>query len=150
MSKITRKNWTEKQIQKELINEFIHIRKHKLCASNVYLYNWESDLITINRSNYVTEYEIKCNKWDYLKDFEKEDKHKSFQLLQNLTGLPNYFYYVCPGDMIKIEDVPEYAGLIYIKNWHKPVLVVKKAPILHEEKFNRYEEIAIKLMYKLI
>lgn len=147
MTKLIKKNYTEKQIQKLLINEFLQFRKHKLVACNIFLYNWESDFITIDRENYITEIEIKCSKWDYLNDFKKEDKHQAIQQLR-ITDIPNYFYYVMPENMIEQNNIPEYAGLIIIK--YGGLKFVKKAPILHQEKFDRFEEIATKLMYKLI
>lgn len=137
---------TEKQIQNKLNKEYAgHFskKKHKLAISNIFLYEWESDFITINKNNYVTEFEIKCSKWDYLNDFKKENKHESFKLLRNT---PNYFYYVCPENMIKLENIPEYSGLIYINDFLR---VVKYAPILHKDKFEKWEEIAVKMFYKL-
>lgn len=142
---------TEKRIQQYLTNEFVHNRKHKISVPNVYLYKWESDLLTINKDDYITEYEIKLSRWDYLRDSDKTQKFKSFNLLQNLSELPNYFYYVCPDKMIKPEDIPEYAGLIYIQKYNTWFSkIIKKAPILHNEEFERWEDIVIKLSNKLL
>lgn len=59
--------------------------------------------------------------------------------------------------MIKIDDIPEYAGLIYIKSFsprRNPgayiMKIIKKAPILHNLLFEKWEQIAIKLFYKNI
>ena len=140
---------TEKYIQRRLYLEFIDKRKHKCCSPNVYIFDWECDLVTINRNNYIYEFEIKSNKWDYINDFKKTEKHKSFKRLVSKSGLPNYFYYVCPKDLIKLEDIPEYAGLIYIDKEYNRVNEIKKAPILHKNEFDKWESIAIKLSYKL-
>ena len=52
---------------------------------------------------------------------------------------PNYFYYAVPEGMIQPEEVPEYAGLIYIlKEYHyerQSYIIVKKAPCLHKQKY---------------
>lgn len=48
---------------------------------------------------------------------------------------PNYFYYATPPDLIKAEDVPEYAGLAYINEWGV-ISIIKKAPCLHKEKIS--------------
>ena len=48
---------------------------------------------------------------------------------------PNYFYYATPPDLIKEEDVPEYAGLVYVNQWGG-ISIVKKAPCLHKEKID--------------
>lgn len=44
---------------------------------------------------------------------------------------PNYFWYVCPSELIK--EVPEYAGLIYCDHYIK---IIKQAPRLHKEKIS--------------
>ena len=31
-----------------------------------------------------------------------------------LINEENYFYYACPENMLTVEDIPEYAGLIYV------------------------------------
>ena len=52
---------------------------------------------------------------------------------------PNYFYYAVPEGLIDVNDVPDYAGLVYILD--DKVLsfdnsrVIKKAPLLHKEKY---------------
>ena len=52
---------------------------------------------------------------------------------------PNYFYYAVPEGLIQPEEVPEYAGLIYIlKEYHyerQSYVIVKKAPCLHKQKY---------------
>lgn len=52
---------------------------------------------------------------------------------------PNYFYYAVPEGLIQPEEVPEYAGLIYIlKEYHferQSYVIVKKAPCLHKKKY---------------
>lgn len=48
--------------------------------------------------------------------------------------LPNYFYYAVPKGMIDIDEVPEYAGLIWIEGEHL-FCIKKKAPCLHKEKY---------------
>lgn len=44
--------------------------------------------------------------------------------------VPNCFYYACPEGLIKPEELPPYAGLIYI-NSHM-AWTVKKAPYIHK------------------
>jgi len=46
---------------------------------------------------------------------------------------PNFFYYCTPPDMITKEDVPSYAGLLYI-NEYGTIRIIKKAPRLHPDK----------------
>ncbi len=47
---------------------------------------------------------------------------------------PNYFYYTVPTDLITVDEVPEYAGLIYVDE-NKNLTIKKKAPCLHKEKY---------------
>lgn len=150
MEKLIKHNWTEKEIQKKLILEFNGRRKHKLCVPNIFLYDWESDLISITQSDSVFEFEIKCSKWDYLNDFKKVEKHESFKRLNGKFGIPNYFYYACPPELTDniLESLPEYAGLVQIENYG--AFVIKKSPELHKEKFDKWEQLAIKQFYKTI
>lgn len=49
---------------------------------------------------------------------------------------PHNFYYACPENMIKINELPPYAGLIYLNDNYPMVKVVKKAPYLHKRPLN--------------
>lgn len=44
---------------------------------------------------------------------------------------PNRFYYACPPGIIKIEDLPPYAGLIHVKD-QEDATIIKQAPFLHK------------------
>jgi len=47
---------------------------------------------------------------------------------------PNYFYYAVPTDLVSVDDIPDYAGLIYVdENGH--LIIKKKAPQLHKDKY---------------
>lgn len=56
---------------------------------------------------------------------------------------PNYFYYAVPEGLIQPEEVPPYAGLVYIMKEYRYVAqsfcIVKKAPQLHKEKYKDAE-----------
>lgn len=51
---------------------------------------------------------------------------------------PNYFYYCVPPDLISVEEVPWYAGLVYIDK-SGLITIKKKAPKLHDEKIKDNE-----------
>jgi hypothetical protein len=55
--------------------------------------------------------------------------------MSNYLG-PNYFYYVCPEKLIDLSDIPNYAGLIYIREYRGKGYLdfIKNAPILHKNK----------------
>lgn len=134
---------------------------------NIYLYSWESDFISVTRSGYVHEFEIKCSKADYHNDYknkperhtilengyrelnhwEKKSLDNNFSLFNRekltadnkiLENRPNYFWYVCPEGII--ADVPDYAGLMYVKNLNP---VIKKAPKLHPVKISDHQKIRL-------
>lgn len=48
---------------------------------------------------------------------------------------PNKFYYAVPEGLIQPEEVPAYAGLIWVTNTGG-LIEAKKAPYLHKEKYN--------------
>ena len=63
---------------------------------------------------------------------------------------PNVFYYAVPDGLINAEDVPEYAGLIYV-NEHGRLQIVKKAPYLHKNKYNDAElKLGEKFYYHMV
>lgn len=62
-------------------------------------------------------------------------------------SIPNRFYYACPDGLISIEDVPDYAGLIYINEKSDPI-VIKKAPLLHKNKKDWTKKLLDKYFYR--
>ena len=99
---------TEATIQNVLWQELQ--TKQILVTPNVFLYGWESDLIGVTGVGFVHEYEIKISKADFKQDAKK---HKHWNLKSGFNSC-NYFWYVCPKDMIDITEVPDHTGLIYI------------------------------------
>ena len=90
-------------------------RGHKVVLPNVswsWLY-WEADLISVTQADYWHEYEIKCTKSDFLRDFEKP-KHRQFShAMRYPARIPNYFWYVAPIKAVPL-CIPDYAGLILV------------------------------------
>jgi len=122
---------TEATIQESLKNI---LSQPRFLLKNLYVFGWESDLLLLTKSGYWYEYEIKISRADFKNDFKhKNDKH--VKVLQNLEHKwkPNYFYYAVPENMISINEVPEYAGLIYVSE-NGSNKMVKQAPKLHTEK----------------
>lgn len=136
--------WTEYKIQQCLRKFFLSgtTKRYELC--NLYVYDWESDYLTITRSGIAYECEIKISKQDFLNDSKKHNKHVIIAEGRLPKGRPNYFYYAVPDGLISVEDVPEHAGLVYVTPYG--IRIVKKAKKVHDGKFD-YEE--TKLMDKL-
>lgn len=117
----------------------------KYRTENLNIYSWESDALYITKSGYAYEFEIKISRSDFKNDFKH--KAKKHQILESsdvgITNRPNYFFYVVPEGMVKVEEVPEYAGLIYVIPHFRPsdgtiyrysFNVVKEAKKLHKTK----------------
>lgn len=161
--------FSEEYIQRKL-NSFFAESTKKYVVENLFVFEWESDKLIITRSGYAYEFEVKISKSDFKADFKKEDKHtilegkKEFlpsydKVLDMWKGLqadnyrtsrfkkPNYFYYAVPEGLIDVNDVPEYAGLIYVlpegekksndgKWCWDGFYVAKSAPKLHGTKYS--------------
>ena len=138
---------------------------------NKHIYEWESDFLRVNRNEYSLEYEIKLSREDFKADLRKVEKHKMLQYPMKYTAhkyiydcmdrrftevvfkfsiVPNKFYYICPTDIIGKNEVPAYAGLVYV-NKFETLEVIKEAPLLHKVKFPKelYKDIASKLSSKV-
>jgi len=115
---------------------------------NFHLY-LEADLISVTTAGLINEYEIKCSRSDFLREFKsKAEKHGDMKFLfENKKSkythhIPNYFFFVAPEGLIKPEEIPEYSGHIEIKERvsrfrsEAPVFATmkKRAPRLHREK----------------
>ena len=118
----------------------------------------ECDVLSVSKSDYIYEYEIKISRADYKKDFTKK-KHENI-INENYTImrgsdlvylLPNYFNYVVPKDLISVEEVPDYAGLIYLHE-NGVFEIIKKPKLLHKTKANDafIRQVAHNLSCKLI
>lgn len=111
----------------------------------------EADAIAISKAGIITEFEIKMSRADFFADFRKP-KHEVFKsgmkvLEGNLHGLinkyPNKFYFAVPKNLVSIDEVPEYAGLIYLNKYSLQThpgqtfidfQFVRKAPYIHKMK----------------
>lgn len=108
---------------------------------NTYIGNWECDIVELTKSGYLYEYEVKISRADFKSDAKKETKfyskanHKKYEVLQSGQRV-NYFYYVVPSHLISVDEVPEFAGLIYVDTTYvNPYFkVIKQAPKLSKEK----------------
>jgi len=120
----------------EIQNDFYHwaFKRYQIIVPNIYLYPWESDVITVTKANFVNEFEIKLSTADYKKDFEKIERHTILE--SKSESRPNYFWFICMPDVT--NEVPEYAGLIHYlpdqPNWHRRFTEIKRPPRLHSDK----------------
>lgn len=134
---------TEKSIQKLLREHFMSPNSMKYRIENLKVYSWESDSLSITKSGYVYECEIKISRADFFNDKKKERKHQilegTYQLRKwdkTYPDRPNYFYYVVPEDLISPDEIPPYAGLIYITEVWPYVKIMVSAPQITKEKID--------------
>jgi hypothetical protein len=137
---------TEKDIQENL-RFFFSQPRYKL--DNLYVFGWESDCLLLTKSGYWYEFEIKISRSDFKNDFKnKVEKHQVLESKEDLRK-PNYFFYVVPEGLITADEVPPYAGLIYIDLWKKRT-IIKNAPILHKVKHSPEDlKLADKFYYNM-
>lgn len=148
INKIKRSNVLSKNIELAL-SMYLYEKQHSPITTHFTGYGLaECDVISISKSDYIYEYEIKISKSDFKADFKKE-KHKLMlegvgtkeriikennQMVEDVWYLtPNYFNFVVPENLISIQDVPEYAGLIYM-NENLQFEIIKKPPLIHKTK----------------
>lgn len=128
---------TEASIIKILSN-YIDERKFPWQLSNSFVYEWECDYWTMTSGGTTREFEIKISRADYLID-AKKSKHKE-------CNGANYFYYVCPKELISKNEVDKRYGLIYVTD--DRIQIIRKPIRLHDNKFNRWEILANKMYWK--
>ena len=133
-----------KQIDVKLIQYFLYRWNyelgHKWLLPNTYIYNWESDFLSVTKSYYVHEYEIKLSKSDLLRDKKKEKKFE--KILNKGVNAPNYFWYVMPKnvlDKINVRTLPKFAGVMLCREYG--ISIVKKPLLLHTNKLTDNQKI---------
>ncbi len=126
----------ERSMQNRLYADLIS-RKHRFIVPNTTVFGWESDLISVTGAGYVHEYEIKISRSDFKADLKKS-RHR--RLVQDGTKKyyrgPAYFYYAVPRDMVRVDEVPDYAGLIFV---YPMMQIIKKAPRLNKNKISQMQ-----------
>jgi hypothetical protein len=131
-------------------------------VANIYVFkgNWESDFFVQKDNGYTYEFEVKVSRSDFLSDKKKVQKHSILQTgkytnkstlhtwnketrqydkedkIQEIEHAirPHKFFYVVPGGMVTVEEVPSYAGLMYATD--TSIETIKEAPFLHKETLN--------------
>ena len=134
------------KIQFQLI-KFATGNGYEIVIPNFYFGRWEMDLFRLTNSDIIYEYEIKISRSDYFADFKKcfgeETKHSRFL---NGSCDCNKFFFVVPKDLISIEEVPNYAGLIYYSNeWFS---VIKNAPLIKKKSDINFRSLAKSLAFR--
>lgn len=132
-----------KEIQFLLVSYIYGGSKGKL-ITNYYLDRWEADLLLISPRGYVNEYEIKISRGDFFQDAKKntncglwqnENIRYKHDLIKAGKREINRFYYVTPKNLIQVEELPKWAGLIEVGSREvvtkKIAKLVRKEPIIN-------------------
>lgn len=144
---------TEKSIAQHLRVYYSGNSRYRI--NNVFVFYWESDFFVLRQNGYICDYEIKITRSDYFADFKKLTKHEILPK-GHYTGWkgkivdsirPNKFYFVVPKDLIKKEEVPAYAGLIYVSETGQ-LTFVKEAPFLHRNIVEVHKTLADKFYHR--
>lgn len=114
---------------------------------------WEMDALVVTKAGFTYEYEIKCSHSDFLNEQKsKKIKHKYMDgNAQYNRYYANYFYFVCPAEVIKKDEVWDNRyGLMWVMNKYH-LKLIKRATKIHDIKIpdKEYRALARKMMYKL-
>lgn len=125
--------------------EYLSKTKEVICFSDFDLGNKRPDILTINKNIHIDNinpiiYEIKHSRNDFFTDIKNPEKRKTY------LNHSNKFYYVCRNNLIKKEEVPEEAGLIYFENVNEARII--KEPLIKNTPLS--EEILIDIIMTLI
>jgi len=124
----------------------------------------EMDVAKLTSTDYIYEYELKVSRTDFLKETKNYDKnidrrkYMKHKFMKNVYEslkiksrskktykVANKYYFVCPKDLIKVEELLPYQGLIYFDG--EEFEVVKEATYLHKNKID--EKTKFRLMKTL-
>jgi len=100
------------------------------------VYPWECDFVGVTKAGYAHEFEIKISRSDFKADFKK-DKHAFITGEREYTwkiSRPAYLWFVVPFEMVTLDEVPEYAGLIYVSANGKFLKEMRRPKKIHNEK----------------
>lgn len=112
---------------------------------------FEADVLVVMRSLYTHEFEIKMSRADFMADRLKDKwvNRAAWATGAGVATVPdpwhpgethnvrvfqpaNYFWYVCPRDLIKPADIEPWMGLMYVRG--NGLIVMQDAQRTHKEK----------------
>lgn len=130
---------TKEQVTEQLLQQHLRCWKSnpKYIVENLYVFDWESDMLIKPRSGYWYEVECKISLADFKNDFKRKwRKHDLLKTGDEKHRRPNYFYYCVPwylsGKVLPL--LPSYAGFIVLTENGK-LNEVRRASLLHTDKY---------------
>lgn len=108
--------------------DFTKFHKHELLVRH-------KETIYIKPSGYVEKKPLKTPDGKWLVDERRMQQYEivssGINYVKPQISIPNRFYYACPENLLKKEEMPVYAGLLYLSEGGH-VRKIKEAPILHK------------------
>ncbi len=134
---------TKEQVSELLLQQYLRGWKSNptYIVENLYVFDWESDMLIKTRSGYWYEVECKISFADFKNDFtHKRQKHELLKTGDEKHRRPNYFYYCVPWYLSEkvLSLLPDYAGLIVLTE-NGRLNEVKRSPCLHKQKYTNEE-----------
>ena len=149
----------EPEIQDYLYRYFFAGRSYGI--PNIYLYNWESDFLSVTKAGRVHEYEIKISRSDFKADAAKTEKHRIMEhgcrepnswendwihkSKQTGMGIPSFISSKLTADNKIAGKRPNYFWYVCPEGiitdvpeyagliYCIPYTIIKKAPLLHKD-----------------
>lgn len=165
---------SENEIQDILANDLID-KGHMLIVPNttalspVWTYGGEADLLSVTRSGYLHEYEIKRTRSDLLtelksRNYERDNgrcpnthkrrKHQGMEKVligqEDPKGCPSRFHIVLPPNIYDPDEIPDHWGIHQLRNHDISGTRIEKdrmAKQIHNEKVKR--EVMLKITRNL-
>ena len=125
-----------KEIQTALC-KYLSEKGHEHLCENFGHIVCEMDVASLSKSDMLLEFEVKISRSDFLADKNKRKKYgiSKFEMYSKPFGhearCPNYFYYVCPENLISKDEIPLFAGLFYY-NSDKEIVLIKSPKRIHK------------------
>lgn len=134
---------TKEQVSELLLQQYLRGWKSNptYIVENLYVFDWESDMLIKTRNGYWYEVECKISFADFKNDFtHKRQKHELLKTGDEKHRRPNYFYYCVPWYLSEkvLPLLPDYAGLIVLTE-NGRLNEVKRSPCLHKQKYTNEE-----------
>lgn len=133
----------KEQVTEQLLQQHLRGWKSnpKYIVENLYVFDWENDMLIKTRSGYWYEVECKISLADFKNDFtHKRQKHELLKMGDEKHRRPNYFYYCVPWYLSEkvLPLLPDYAGLIVLTE-NGRLNEVKRSLCLHKQKYTNEE-----------
>ncbi|MDA3856407.1 MAG: MmcB family DNA repair protein [Candidatus Woesearchaeota archaeon] len=132
-----------------ILMSYLDIRRNIIIPNLSWgMIHYEADIVSLTKSNYATEIEIKISMADLKKDKEKRHNHDSIYFKYLYFAVPWYMKEKC------MEYIPEKAGLLVIDEYHRvfqlksPMVNKKAKKWTNEERIHLLELCAMR-MYNL-